>query len=341
MRGPGFMRVQRWRARAAAVATLLLAAAVVGAGAAVAAGEAAEALHRIEPRPARLDASATQALLLGAAWAGDRAVAVGERGTVLLTDARAAEVAPARSVPVDATLTAVHFVDAQRGWAVGHWGAILVTTDGGQTWAVQRMDLEQDRPLFAVHFSDAMHGVAVGLWSLVLVTDDGGRHWREVAIEAAPGARRADLNLLALFADRDGRLYATAEQGKLLRSDDRGQTWSYLDTGYRGSLWSGAVMRDGSLLVGGQRGSLWRSADGGASWQAVDSGGKGSITAIAVQGDEVAAVGLDGHVAYSGDGGRSFSAAPRDDRLTLTAALPAGAGRWLFGSRAGWVAATR
>jgi photosystem II stability/assembly factor-like uncharacterized protein len=156
-----------------------------------------------------------------------------------------------------------------------------------------------------------------------------------------PGARRADLNLLSLFADRQGRLYATAERGMVLRSDDRGGSWRYLDTGYRGSLWSGAALADGTLLVGGQRGSLWRSADAGATWQAIDSGGKGSITAVAVQGDEVAVVGLDGHVAYSSDGGRSFRAAPRDDRLTLTAALPAGPGRWLFGSRSGWVAAAR
>jgi hypothetical protein len=37
-----------------------------------------------------------------------------------------------------APLTALHFLDEQRGWAVGALGTILVTRDGGQTWLAQR-----------------------------------------------------------------------------------------------------------------------------------------------------------------------------------------------------------
>ncbi len=35
------------------------------------------------------------------------------------------------------TLQAVHFVDAERGWAVGDGGTVLATTDSGRTWTVQ------------------------------------------------------------------------------------------------------------------------------------------------------------------------------------------------------------
>ena len=35
-------------------------------------------------------------------------------------------------------LNAVHFFDSNRGWAVGEFGCILATSDGGKTWAVQR-----------------------------------------------------------------------------------------------------------------------------------------------------------------------------------------------------------
>jgi photosystem II stability/assembly factor-like uncharacterized protein len=34
-------------------------------------------------------------------------------------------------------LNGIHFFDAKRGWAVGEFGTILATTDGGQTWAMQ------------------------------------------------------------------------------------------------------------------------------------------------------------------------------------------------------------
>lgn len=38
---------------------------------------------------------------------------------------------------------------------------------------------------------------------------------------ASRKAKRADLNLMGLFADNHGSLYATAEHGQVLRSDDQ------------------------------------------------------------------------------------------------------------------------
>ncbi|WP_194792251.1 WD40/YVTN/BNR-like repeat-containing protein, partial [Pseudomonas sp. UFMG81] len=278
----------------------------------------------LEAVPAVPVAHASQAMLLGAAWATQRVVAVGDHGVVLLSDDTGRSYRQARSVPVSSPLTAVSFSDASHGWAVGHWGAILASTDGGESWQVQRLSQDQDRPLFAVHFFDARRGVAVGLWSLVLTTDDGGATWSERRLPPPAGSSRADLNLMSLFVGRHGTLYATAERGQLLRSDDRGQTWRYLDTGYEGTLWTGAVLADGSLLVGGQRGTLLRGSAEGTSWQRIALDSRSSITAIAVQGEDVLAVGLDGLQVRSGDGGRSFAASRSEDGASFTAALAGG-----------------
>ncbi|MBE2243452.1 MAG: glycosyl hydrolase [Burkholderiaceae bacterium] len=317
---------------------LLLAAMLIAVPSHAAGADVQEQLKRVQPRPATIAPEATTAMILGMAKAGERIVAVGEQGVVLLRDAPDAPLRQAKAVPVDATLTAVDFVDAKRGWAVGQWGVILATTDGGETWQRQRIDLDTDRPLFAVHFLDAEHGVAVGLWSLVLTTEDGGKTWVERTMQPPPDSKRADLNLLGLFADAHGVLYATGERGMVLKSVDQGATWAYLPTGYKGSFWTGIAQGDGSLLVGGQRGSIYRSDDGGAHWTAVESGGKHSITAFARQGANIVAVGLEGFVAFSTDNGGSFKAQARGDRLALTAAVADGKGRWLFGSRAGLVA---
>lgn len=316
----------------------LLAAAMLAAQSVASGADVASELKRVHPRAAVIAPEAKTAMILGVARAGARVVAVGEQGVVLLRDAPGAPLRQALAVPVDATLTAVDFIDARHGWAVGQWGVILATTDGGEHWQQQRIDIDTDRPLFAVHFFDAEHGVAVGLWSLVLTTADGGRTWSEREIEPPPDSRRADLNLLGLFADAQGTLYATGERGMVLKSADQGASWHYLPTGYKGSFWAGIALDDGSLLVGGMRGSVYRSADGGMSWTAVDSGGKHSITGFARQGPDVVAVGLEGFVAVSHDNGRSFSAQRRDDRLALTAAIADGKGHWLFGSRSGLVA---
>lgn len=84
-------------------------------------------------RPAILSQRAAQSVLLGIAQAGQRLVAVGERGIVLLSDDNAATWRQV-AAPVSVTLTAVRFADSKHGYATGHGGAVLATTDGGETW---------------------------------------------------------------------------------------------------------------------------------------------------------------------------------------------------------------
>lgn len=265
--------------------------------------------------------NATLATMLAAGRAGPRMVAVGDHGVVLLSDDQGMHWRQARSVPLSTPLTGVSFVDAKHGWAVGHWGAILATADGGESWQVQRLATEEDRPLFAVHFFNAWQGVAVGLWSLVLTTEDGGQTWAEQPVQAPPGAKRADLNLMGLFTDSRGMLYATAEHGQVLHSEDQGKNWRYLDTGYEGTLWSGAVLTDGRLLLGGQRGTLLLGSADGKGFRRVPTQSKGSVTCVAVAGARVLAVGLDGLSVQSSDGGHSFQETQTADGLSLTAAL--------------------
>lgn len=291
------------------------------------------------PRAAERSASASRSMILAATQAGQRLVAVGDRGVVLLSDDRGGSWRQASKVPVNAPLTGVSFVDDRNGWAVGHWGVILHTEDGGESWASQRVETSEDRPLFAVHFTDAQHGTAVGLWSLLLTTVDGGKTWDKVSLPAPPNDTRADRNLMHVFADRRGELFVVGERGTVLRSADHGQTWAYRPTGYRGSFWSGTALADGTLLVAGLRGSLYRSSDGGESWRKVDTGTQSSITAVVPLADRVLAVGLDGLTLESRDAGASFEAHQRPDRLSLTAAVAMDATDAALFSRAGIVSA--
>lgn len=288
----------------------------------------------LQPVPAVAVSYATAATILDATWAGNRLVAVGDHGEVLLSDDQGKNYRQAHSVPLSTPLTGASFVNARQGWAVGHWGAILVTTDGGESWQIQRMATDVDRPLFAVHFFNAQQGVAVGLWSLVLTTDDGGITWSEQKLAPPPGSKRADLNLMGLFSGGLDTLYATAEHGQLLSSADRGKTWRYIDTDYSGTLWSGAVLADGRLLVGGQRGTLMYGSALGQNWQRVPLESKGSVTAIVASGEQVMAVGLDGLVVHSTDGGHSFQEQRVAEGAPLTTvALTSDGGVALFSQR--------
>lgn len=288
--------------------------------------------------PAEKRAHADAAMLLGVARAGRRLVAAGDHGVILLSDDEGRTFRQAQAVPVRSTLTSVAFADAMNGWAAGHGGVILRTADGGETWALQRSELNDDRPLFAIRFSDAQHGVAAGLWSLLLVTGDGGRNWSPVTLPPPPEGGKADRNLFALFANGKGALFIAAERGTVLRSDDGGTTWSYLNTGYKGSFWTGCALKDGTLIVGGLRGTIYRSTDDGRSWHAAASGTKSSITHIAEVGDRVVAVGLDGVQLQSDDRGATFTASQREDSLSLTALSASDRGEVQFYSKRGVIA---
>ena len=320
----------RARLGVAAVQLFALMALAVPAAAQAPADSSTLRLTAAEQRPA-----AAASAMLAVARAGGRLVAVGERGTVLLSDDDGRSFRQAEAVPVSTTLTGVSFSDANRGWAVGHAGVVLRTTDAGNTWQLQRSDLGRDQPLLAVQALDADRAVAVGLWSLVLHTRDGGRSWQTGALPALIGGRPADLNLFSLFQGRPGELYATAEQGRVLRSNDGGASWTFLDTGYRGSLWAGLALGDGGLLVGGLRGTLLLSRDGGASWSTLPSSTRSSITGLAQMGDgRIVASALDGVVLVSREQ-EPFMVRQAPERVAFTAVVTDRSGAPVLMTRAG------
>lgn len=289
------------------------------------AGQASDVKPQLRIEPAEHAEAAMSSPILAATHAGKRVVAVGDHGIVLLSDDDGKTFRQARSVPVDSTLTAVSFIDQRTGWAGGHGGVIVRTQDGGETWKLQRSDTSVDQPIFSVYFKDASEGWAVGLWSLMLHTTDGGATWSTVQLPPPAGQKKADRNLYAIFADPKGNLFVACEQGRVMRSTDGGKNWTYAETGYAGSFWTGISLQDGILLVGGLRGTIYRSADGGNSWQVAQTPFKSSVTdIIEVAGKRVIAVGLDGVTLESHDEGVTFTGKQRSDRSVLTAILDAG-----------------
>lgn len=268
---------------------------------------AAQGMEPVPVRAAVADRFADRAMMLDAALAGERVVAVGARGEVILSDDGGRQWRQARQVPVDFTLTAVSFVDDKEGWAVGHGGVVIHTADGGETWQLQRSATDVDQPLFTVYFRDRQHGWAAGLWSLLLQTEDGGKTWTTLHLPVAAGSKRSDLNLLRFFPGSGDTLYLAAEQGTLFRTTDAGQHWDLLATGSKASLWSGAVVQpSGALIVAGLGGKLLRSTDGGSQWQTVALPTSGSITRVQATQGLLTASSLEGKILQSRDEGASW-----------------------------------
>jgi photosystem II stability/assembly factor-like uncharacterized protein len=258
-------------------------------------------------RPALAVLRPQAAVLLGAARAGARIVAVGERGLIAVSDDGAANWSQVPS-PVSVTLTAVRFADAKQGYAIGHGGVVLATSDGGARWRrlldgrriaqlalqaaqaagdparlreAQRLVADgADKPLLDLQLLDARRVIVVGAYGLALATDDGGASW-------TPWMDRLDnpksLHLNAIRRDGDTLLIA-GEQGLALLSTDAGRSFRRLAVPYAGSFFT-AELSGADLLLAGLRGNVWHSADGGANWRQLAVPVPASITASARDAD--------------------------------------------------------
>ena len=97
----------------------------------------AEALFQdVLDTPAARSRHAAETLLTSVAMTGKRVVGVGQHGHIVYSDTSGKSWTQA-SVPVSSDLLAVHFPSAQKGWAVGHDGVVLHSSDGGATWTKQ------------------------------------------------------------------------------------------------------------------------------------------------------------------------------------------------------------
>jgi photosystem II stability/assembly factor-like uncharacterized protein len=154
-------------------------------------------------------------------------------------------------------------------------------------------------------------------------TDNGGRSWVDCALPE-PGVYSLAVSTA------DGAVYAGTEPSRLFRSDDRGESWSELESllelpsrptwSFPPRPWTSHVRwiapsphEAALLLVGIELGGLMRSTDRGETWEDHRPGAQRDVHSLAwhprVPGTAYEAGG--GGTAFSEDGGASWQ--PADD----------------------------
>ncbi|AZC37258.1 WD40/YVTN/BNR-like repeat-containing protein [Pseudomonas chlororaphis] len=297
-----------------------------------AAASAADTVYSTE------SAKASKGLMLDVVHAGSRLVAVGDRGHILYSDDQGQTWTQAK-VPTRQLLTAVYFVDAKHGWAVGHDAQVLASEDGGLTWTKQFEDLKREAPLLDVWFQDTNNGFAVGAYGALLATTDGGKHWED-ASDRLDNEDQYHLNAIA--AVKGSGLFIVGEQGSMFRSADWGQTWERLEGPYEGSFFGViGTAQPATLLAYGLRGNLYRSTDFGSTWEQVElKAARGSLEfglsgATLLDDGSLVIVGNGGSVVRSTDNGLTFSVYNRPDRISLAAVTAAGNGNLILAGQGG------
>ena len=246
--------------------------------------------------------------------------AVGDRGVIWHTD-DAGITWKQQASPVSCHLSAVFFIDGQRGWIVGGEcrpgtagsnGIVLRTDDGGTTWTqIPRILLPR---LAGVKFFDRDHGVAFGdcapfTPSGVFATRDGGNTWQSLPTDQSGDWLTGD------FLDAEAGAFA-GPAGRIATLFGHKVVHSPLATE---SLRSFRAMRLAAPTTGwavGDGGLLLLTNDLGRSWQTPPTDLPDTIAdsfdfyAVAIAGPHVWVAGSPGtRIFHSPDGGKSWQAA--------------------------------
>jgi photosystem II stability/assembly factor-like uncharacterized protein len=197
-------------------------------------------------------------------------------------------------------LYGVKALAADDAWAVGNFGSIFHTRDGGRSWSPSESGTKS--ALFDVDFADPQHGWAVGKSALVLHTADGGRTWRK---QQSPIPTSKHLFSVRVVDTRT--VWAVGDWGAVTVTRDGGASWEDR------SLDEDVVLNDVSFSdpehgwVCGEFGTVLATRDGGQHWEKQVVGTEKTLFGVHFADAQRGwAVGIDGLILRTRDGGASW-----------------------------------
>lgn len=300
--------------------------------------------------PAEFVSNAANRPLMAITHAGERFVALGMRGLIIVSEDNGKTWVQAK-VPVQSDLLAVHFPTPTEGWAVGHSGVILHSSDGGKTWVKQLDGRSGERlfrnyynvtesgdasmqaalaltkslfrsgpslPFLDVWFEDTQKGFAVGAFGMFAATVDGGKTW-EPCLHRIQNDQGYNLNCIRGIG---GDIYIAGEQGIVFKLDRSSGRFVSLATDYTGSFFCIAGKAK-TLLAFGLKGVVYRSDNGGASWEALDMPAHYTINSGVYSADSDAFILANGvgNIMVSDSAGRDFRIARTLKGMCLTSVI--------------------
>lgn len=202
--------------------------------------------------------------------------------------------------PQGGTIWSLFPLDDQTVYAVGEYGLIAYTADGGATWNAQSSP--SSNFLFGIYFSDAATGWICGDYGVVLKTTDGGSTWN--APTTPTSSRMYDI----VFIDGLNG-WAVGQNGTILHSGDGGETWSSQSSGTTTRLYGVHFLSAETGFAVGWSGRILKTVNGGANWATVPSSTSAYLYDIDFVNSELGMiVGWDGTCLGTADGGNTWSA---------------------------------
>jgi photosystem II stability/assembly factor-like uncharacterized protein len=195
-------------------------------------------------------------------------------------------------------LMSIAFATPQLGSAVGWYGAMVHTEDGGESWTEQQSRLNES--LSCVTFATSTVGFAVGRNGIILRTDDAGRTWSRQNTGTSE-----HLGSVVFVSSESG--FVVGGPGIILHTTDGGHTWSKQNSGTDVGLSSVTFVTRSSGWVVGNDGTVLHTEDAGATWVNQNTGVGELLHSVSFANAESGwIVGQNGVILHTDDGGRSW-----------------------------------
>lgn len=166
--------------------------------------------------------------------------------------------------PTGQQLNCVKLVDSSVGYAVGNYGTLLKTTNGGLNWTTQVTNTTTDLRSISVIDKDTLY--VTGRDLSVLKTKDGGATW--LLLRKGSYGNRNNSKVF-FITSAVGYLLGDGME-ELFKTMDSGKTWNKLSTelNFQGvtSLYFTSI-DTGYATQGG--GTVLKTTDGGAHWRSI------------------------------------------------------------------------
>lgn len=191
---------------------------------------------------------------------------------------------------VTVPLLDVRFKTDREGYALGAYGILLHTMDGGTTWHLlsDRLDNPDNYHLYGIAQSASGTLLVAGEAGTLLRSRDGGEQWDR------PDSPYQG-SFFGVLAANDGGLLTFGLRGNIFRSTDDGDTWSAVVTGDQRTLLSGMTRADGEIVLVGSAGAVLVSNDHGESFEAVPTSGSRVYSGVTETADgKIMLVGFGG-----------------------------------------------